>query len=215
MVKDLPANTVERLSLYRRVLLNYPYENNPHIHSHRLAHLLKINPAHVRRDLMLIGFTGDIHKGYNIKKLIEKVGEAIDCRYVQKVAFVGIGDMGRAVAEYFNNMNTKLKVTATFRINDEPATQFLDVKCYNISKMNDVLRKQKIEIAVLAVPQSFAKDITKAIVHAGVKGILNFTSVYLTVPKEVHVENYDMIAKLEKLAYFTNKDTCPSEGEDK
>ena len=213
MIKNLPANTVERLSLYRRVLLNYPYEESPYIHSHRLAHLLKINPAHVRRDLMLIGFSGDIHKGYYIKSLIEEVGNAIDCRYVQKVAFVGIGDMGRAVAEYFNNMKTKLKVAATFRINDEPATQFLDVKCYNISKMNEIVRKEKIEIAVLAVPQSFASEISKAIVNAGVKGILNFTSVHLKVPKDVYVENYDMIAKLEKLAYFTNKDSCPTEGE--
>ena len=213
MVKELPANTVERLSLYRRILLNYPYRESPYIHSHRLANLLKINPAHVRRDLMLIGFTGDIHKGYNIEKLIAKVGEAIDCHYKQKVAFVGIGDMGRAVAEYFNNMNTKLIVAATFRINDEPATQFMDVKCYNISKMNEILRKENIEIAVLAVPQSFAGDVSKAIVHAGVKGILNFTSVHLSVPKEVYVEDYDMIAKLEKLAYFTNKDRCPAEEE--
>ncbi len=214
MVKDLPANTVERLSLYRRVLLNYPYQDTPYIHSHRLAHLLKINPAHVRRDLMLIGFTGDIHKGYNIKSLIEKVGDAIDCRYIQKVAFVGIGDMGRAVAEYFNNANSKLKVAATFRLNDEPATQFMEVKCYNISKMKEVIKNQKIEIAVLAVPQNFAPDITKAIVQAKVKGILNFTSMHLQVPSEIHVENYDMIAKLEKLAYFTNKDSCPSEGEE-
>lgn len=214
MVKNLPANTVERLSLYRRVLLNYPYEQSPYIHSHRLAHLLNINPAHVRRDLMLIGFTGDIHKGYNIKNLIKKVGEAIDCRYIQKVAFIGIGDMGRAVAEYFNNDNSKLKVAATFRLNDEPATQFMEVKCYNISKMKDILKKEKIEIVVLAVPQDFTVEITKAIVAAKVKGILNFTSVHLKVPKAVHVENYDMIAKLEKLAYFTNKDTCPSVGEE-
>jgi redox-sensing transcriptional repressor len=210
MIKDLPANTVERLSLYRRVLLNYPYEENPNIHSHRLAHLLKINPAHVRRDLMLIGFTGDIHKGYNIKKLIERIGDSIDCRYVQKVAFIGVGDMGRTVAEYFNKMDTKLKVAATFRINDEPATQFKDVKCYNISRMGEVLRKEKVEIAVLAVPQSFANEISKTITSAGIKGILNFTSVYLKVPKEIYVENFDMIAKLEKLAYFTNKDSCPA-----
>ncbi len=214
MVKNLPANTVERLSLYRRVLLNFPYEETPYIHSHRLAHLLKINPAHVRRDLMLIGFTGDIHKGYNIKSLIERVGEAIDCRYIQKVAFIGIGDMGRAVAEFFNSVNSKLKVAATFRLNDEPVTQFMEVKCYNISKMKEILRKEKIEIVVLAVPKSFALEITKAVVQAKVKGILNFTSVHLQVPKEVHVENYDMIAKLEKLAYFTNKDTCPSTGDE-
>ncbi len=213
MINNLPSNTVERLSLYRRVLLNFPYEETPYIHSHRLAHLLKINPAHVRRDLMLIGFTGDIHKGYNIKSLIKKVGDAIDCRYIQKVAFIGIGDMGRAVAEFFNNINSKLKVAATFRLNDEPVTQFMEVKCYNISKMKEILKKEKIEIVVLAVPKTFAPEITKAVVQAKVKGILNFTSVHLQVPKEVHVENYDMIAKLEKLAYFTNKDTCPSRDE--
>jgi redox-sensing transcriptional repressor len=213
MINNLPSNTVERLSLYRRVLLNFPYEETPYIHSHRLAHLLKINPAHVRRDLMLIGFTGDIHKGYNIKSLIKKVGDAIDCRYIQKVAFIGIGDMGRAVAEFFNNINSKLKVAATFRLNDEPVTQFMEVKCYNISKMKEILKKEKIEIVVLAVPKTFAPEITKAVVQAKVKGILNFTSVHLQVPKEVHVENYDMIAKLEKLAYFTNKDTCPSSDE--
>jgi redox-sensing transcriptional repressor len=193
------------------VLINSPHKETPYIHSHRLAHLLKINPAHVRRDLMLIGFTGDIHKGYDIKKLIKKIGEAIDCRYIQKVAFVGIGDMGRAVAEYFNHMNTKLEVVATFRVNDEPATQFMDVKCYNISRMSEILRKEKVEIVVLAVPHSFVNDVSKAIVHAGVKGILNFTSVYLKVPKNVYVENFDMIAKMEKLAYFTNKDFCPTE----
>ena len=211
MINNLPPNTVERLSLYRRALINYPEDKSPFIHSHRLAHLLKINPAHVRRDLMLIGFTGDIHKGYDINKLIEKIGDAIDCRYTQKVAFVGIGDMGRAVAEYFNNSNSKLKVVATFRIKDEPATQFLDVKCYNISKINTVLKKEKTEIAVLAVPQSFAQEIANAIVNAGVKGILNFTSVYLKVPKNVHVENFDLIARMEKLAYFTNKDFCKTE----
>jgi len=211
MINNLPPNTVERLSLYRRVLLNYPKEKSPYIYSHRLAHLLKINPAHIRRDLMLIGFTGDIHKGYDIKKLIEKIGDAIDCRYVQKVAFIGIGDMGRAVAEYFNNSNSKLKVTATFRIKDEPATQFMDVKCYNISKIEKVLKEEKTEIAVLAVPQSFAQEIADTLVKAGIKGILNFTSVYLKVAKTVYVENFDLIARMEKLAYFTNKDFCPTE----
>ncbi|VAW26721.1 hypothetical protein MNBD_BACTEROID07-1681, partial [hydrothermal vent metagenome] len=61
MINNLPANTVERLSNYRRTLHDLKMEKQTHIHSHQLAHLLKINPAHVRRDLMLIGFSGDIH----------------------------------------------------------------------------------------------------------------------------------------------------------
>ncbi len=209
MINNLPANTVERLSLYRRILLNFPIQEKPNIHSHQLAHLLKINPAHVRRDLMLIGFTGDIHKGYDIQSLIKSIGQAIDCIHIQKVAFVGIGDLGRAVADYFNHQDAKLKVVATFRINDEPTVQFQDVKCYNISRMKQIMRKEKIELCVLAVPSSFAEDISKVVIDSGVKGILNFTSVHLKVPDTIYIEHYDMISKLEKLAYFTNKDNCP------
>jgi len=172
---------------------------------HQLAHLLKINPAHIRRDLMLMGFSGDVHKGYEIKKLIKKIGQTIDHERVQKVAFVGIGDLGRAVAEYFNNTDTRLKVAATFRLTEEPKVQFTDVKCYNIGKMKTIIRKEGIELIVLAVPPSFAKEMSKAIISTGVKGILNFTSVHLEVPKHIYIEEYDMISKLEKLSYFTNK----------
>ena len=211
MIKNLPGNTVERLSNYRRTLLNLRTEEKTHIHSHQLAHLLKINPVHVRRDLMLIGFSGDIHKGYDVSELIKSIGRAIDCVYVQKVAFVGVGDLGRAVADYFNYQDTMLQVAATFRIDKEPGMQFPDVKCYNISRMKEIMRRENIELSVLAVPSSFAGDISKIIIDSGVRGILNFTSVHLKVPKEIHVENYDMISKLEKLAYFTNKDSCPEE----
>ncbi len=211
MIKNLPANTVERLSNYRRILLGLEGKERTHIHSHQLAQLLKINPAHVRRDLMLIGFSGDIHKGYDIGKLIASVGEAIDCVHVQRVAFVGVGDLGRAVADYFNHQNTKLQVAATFRIGQEPGIPFPDVKCYNISRMKTVMRQEHIELCVMAVPDSFVAELSKIIVDAGVKGILNFTSSRLRVPKDIYVEHYDMISKLEKLAYFTNKDSCPGE----
>ncbi len=211
MINNLPANTVERLSLYRRVLLNYPVEKKPYIHSHQLAHIIKINPAHIRRDLMLIGFTGDIHKGYYIPEMITEIGKAIDCTRTLKVAFIGIGDLGRTVAEYFNHDDSKIKIAATFRFDKEPENQFPDVKCYNVSKINNVIKQKNIELAVVAVPPEFAESISKKLVKAGIKGILNFTSVHLQVPEEVYVENYDMINKLEKLAYFTNKDSCPSE----
>lgn len=211
MINNLPASTVERLSNYRRTLHDLKMGNHTYIYSHQLAHLLKINPAHVRRDLMLIGFSGDIHKGYEISKLIESIGKAIDCVHVQKVAFVGVGDLGRAVADYFNHQGTKLQVAATFRIGKEPGMQFPDVRCYNISRMKEIMRQENIELCVLAMPNSFVTDISKTIVESGVKGILNFTSSHLKVPKEIYVEHYDMISKLEKLAYFTNKDICPGE----
>ncbi|MFK5854670.1 MAG: redox-sensing transcriptional repressor Rex [Bacteroidota bacterium] len=204
MIKNLPPNTVERLSLYRRKLLNYT-EEKQFIHSHKLAHLLQINPAHIRRDLMLIGFSGDVHKGYDIENLIISIGDVIDSPKKRKVTFVGIGDLGRAVAEHFNNPNTKLEIAATFRLTEEPKVQFPNVHCYNISKMKAIIKKEKIELCVIAVPKEYAKEISKTVIESGVKGILNFTSVHLTVPDSIYIEDYDMISKLEKLAYFTSE----------
>ncbi len=205
MIKDLPPNTVERLSLYRRKLINYASEEKKYIHSHQLAHLLRINPAHIRRDLMLIKFNGDVHKGYDISKLVARIGKVIDGPVIRKIAFVGIGDLGRAVAEYFNGTDNMLRIAATFRLREEPKVQFPDVHCYNISKMKDILKKEKIELCVIAVPMDYAKEVSKTVVESGVKGILNFTSVILDIPDSVYVEDYDMIAKLEKMAYFANE----------
>lgn len=204
MITDLPPNTVERLSLYRRKLINYATGGQAYIHSHQLAHLLRINPAHIRRDLMLIKFTGDVHKGYHIDKLIDQIGNVIDGPQIRNIAFVGIGDLGRAVAEYFNISQTKLKIAATFRLRKEPKIQFPDVNCYNISKMKEIIKKEKIELCVIAVPMAYAKDISKTVVDSGVVGILNFTSVNLDLPDNIYVEDYDLIAKLEKMAYFAN-----------
>jgi len=154
---------------------------------------------------MLIGFTGDVHKGYEIEKLIIEIGKAIDCQHKRKVAFIGIGDLGRAVAEAFNHDDSKLEVAATFRLTAEPEIQFQNVHCYNVSKMKQIIRQKKIDLAVIALPNADVDEITKLIVDAGVKGILNFTSAHLKVPETVFVENYDMMSKLEKLSYFTNE----------
>ncbi len=70
--------------------------------------------------------------------------------------------------------------------------------------MKDIIKKNKIDLCVLAVPREFAIEISKKVVDSGIKGILNFTSVHLNVPKDIYIEEYDMISKLEKLAYFTN-----------
>lgn len=204
MIADLPPNTVERLSLYRRKLQNYITPDRQYIHSHQLAHLLRINPAHIRRDLMLIKFNGDVHKGYEINKLINQIGKVIDGPVVRKIAFIGMGDLGRAVGEYFQDSDAKLQIAATFRLEDGPKVQFPRVNCYNISKMKEIIRKEGIELCVIAVPSIHAVEVAKVAVESGVVGILNFTSVNIDVPDNVYVEDYDMIAILEKMAYFSN-----------
>jgi len=200
----LPEKTVERLSQYRRLLYNYQYLDHAFIFSHNLARILKTNAANVRRDLMLIGVTGDVHKGYDINELILKISEAIDHDEPEKVAFIGIGELGRAVSEYFTRYSSKLVIAATFRFGQNPQPAY-DLPCHNISELPHVIIKHQIRICVVAVPIEFAKEISTILVHSGVLGILNFSSAHLQLPSHIFVENYDMITKLEKVAYFMKK----------
>ena len=102
--KALPDKTVERLSQYRRNLLLCLAKGKQHIFSHEIAQLLHITPVQVRRDIMLIGYTGTLRKGYDIKELIDLIGNILDTNEGQQVAVIGIGNLGRSLIGYFNGI---------------------------------------------------------------------------------------------------------------
>lgn len=204
--KRLPDKTVERLSQYRRTLLIANGTGKHHIFSHELAALLHITSVQVRRDIMLIGYSGTLRQGYDVKELIEIIGKIIDSKEGQKVAVIGIGNLGRAIIGYFSGKRTKLSVVAGFDVNPEKIDKvYAGVWCYHFDKLTEIIKKENITIAVLTVPASDAAQVADLLVMAGIKGILNFTPKPINVPSNVHLEEYDIITSLEKLAYFVKK----------
>lgn len=204
--KKLPDKTVERLSQYRRTLLIANATGKHHIFSHELAAMLHITSVQVRRDIMLIGYSGTLRQGYDVKELIEIIGKIIDSKEGQKVAVIGIGNLGRAIIGYFSGKRTKLTVVAGFDINpDKVERAYAGVWCYHFDKLTEIIKNENITIAVLTVPASEAANVADLLVMAGIKGILNFTPKPINVPSNVHLEEYDMITSLEKLAYFVKK----------
>ncbi|HAH57825.1 MAG: redox-sensing transcriptional repressor Rex [Lentimicrobium sp.] len=204
--KRLPDKTVERLSQYRRALLNYLSGGKQHIFSHEIANLLHITAVQVRRDIMLIGYTGSLRQGYDARELIDLIGKIIDTREGQKVAVVGIGNLGRAIMGYFAGKRTKLSIVAAFDSNPDKVDKiYAGVHCYSSDQMIDIIRKENISIAVISVPGDVAVKVAEELVLAGIKGILNFSPKALNVPEHVYLQEYDMITMLEKIAYFAKK----------
>ncbi len=205
-LKRLPDKTVERLSQYRRTLLLVAATGKQHIFSHELAAMLHITSVQVRRDIMLIGYSGTLRQGYDVKELIETIGKIIDSKDGQKVAVIGIGNLGRAIIGYFSGKRTKLSVVAAFDINtDKIDRAYAGVWCYHFDRLAEIIKKENINIAVLTVPGSDAAMVAEMLVLAGIKGILNFTPKPINVPSNVYLEEYDIITSLEKLAYFVKK----------
>ena len=202
----LPGKTVERLSEYRRTLLECLNEKRNFIFSHDLAARLHITAVQVRRDLMLIGYSSVLRKGYDVRELIDTIGKIIDSEQSVNVAVIGIGNLGRAVAGYFKGKRSKLNLVASFDTDPQKVNKVISgVKCYPYSESERLVRELDIRIAILTVPPDFAVEIAEEAVRFGIKGILNFTTIPLNVPSGVYLEEYDMITSIEKVAYFVKE----------
>ena len=199
----LPERTVERLSEYRRSLLQCLEEGKTHIFSHELAELHHNTAVQVRRDIMFIGYTSMQRKGYDVRELIDVIGEILDSEKGLNVAVIGIGNLGRAVTTYFVGKRSKLNIIATFDVDTTKIDRVISgVKCYPLSRLQEVVASHQISIAIMTVPADSATEVSAQLVESGIKGVLNFTTVPLDVTEKVYLDEYDMITSLEKVAYF-------------
>lgn len=207
-LKELPGKTIERLSQYRRILFNNLNEGKTNVYSHELARVMNLTPVQVRRDLMLIGYSGSQSKGYIIKDLIGLIGEIIDSKHPQNVAIIGMGNLGRAITSYFAGKRDRLSIVAAFDNDTQKINRIIaGVPCHHINQIKEVVPAEKIRMAILTVAPEATHEVAKLLIEAGIKGILNYTSVPLTVPEGIHLEEYDIITSLEKLAFFVKEDT--------
>lgn len=155
---------------------------------------------------MLIGYSGTLRQGYEIRELIELIGNIIDSTEGLRVAVIGLGNLGRAMISYFNGKRTKLTIVAAFDINPEKVNRvYAGVPCYHVDMLNKIIRNENIPIAIMTVPGEEVARVTETLVIAGIKGLLNYTPTPVNVPPSIYLQEYDMITSLEKIAYFVKK----------
>lgn len=202
-MKRMPAKTVERMCLYRQILLNLTNAGQEYVFSHELASIAMASAAQVRRDLMMLNSVGTPQKGYKIKAFLTEIEKLIDPEDVQKVALIGVGNLGRAILSYFIRRRPKIAIVAGFD-NEAVKTNRMVAACpiHDISSLEDIVAKEGINLAMITVPADQAQNIANRLVAAGVKGIVNFAPIRLKVPDDVYLEDLDITLALEKTAYF-------------
>lgn len=202
----LPDKTIERLSQYRRNLLIILAKGKEFIFSHEIAQLLHITPVQVRRDIMLIGYNGTLRRGYDIKELIDLIGNIIDTNDGQNVCIMGLGNLGKAILNYFAGKRPKLKIVAAFDTNPEKIGHlYAGVPVLHVDELNEKIKSLDISIGIITVPFDKALETANLLVDSGIRGILNFSSKPLNLPEHVYLEEYDMITSIEKVAYHTKR----------
>lgn len=198
-----PEKTVERLSLYRRLVEEMLRSGQTSVYSHQLADLAGVTSSQVRRDFMFIGTQGRANTGYDLKELKAGVDSFLVSQEPDGVALVGVGNLGRAVLAFFHGRRPNLVIKACFDQDPDKIGRVIHgCRVYSTSDIEKVVKENNINLALIAVPKSVAQDSTDKLIAAGVKGIVNFAPVPLSVPKNVYVDNVDFTMSLEKVAHF-------------
>jgi redox-sensing transcriptional repressor len=200
-------HTVERLSMYRRMLDELAHEGVESVHSQQLAAMVGVTPAQLRRDLASFGSFGNIARGYDVQQMSRTISRIVGTDSTQAVALVGVGDLGRALLTYRGFEERGFHIAVAFDVDPEKIGRvFAGRRCYSLSELEKVLAEFDIRIVILASRPEGLQIVVDRAALVGVRSFLNFVPKRVMAPKESFVEHIDISAKLEKLSFLSKRE---------
>ena len=196
--------TTNRLSVYLRCLTQLEDAGVETISSQALAEQFHLNAAQIRKDLAYFGEFGVRGVGYYVKDLKRHLRQILGLDRKLRVAVMGAGNLGLALADYPGFRREGFEISALFdvadsKIGDESRS---GVPIFDIRELKRVVRKERIDIAVIAVPAESAQPVLDLVVSAGVKAVLNFSPGSLKAPAGVKLKSVDLTVSLESLSFY-------------
>jgi len=201
--REIPDIIVGRLPVYLRALRRMQAQGQQTTSSQELGEQVGISAAQIRKDLSQFGEFGKQGTGYNIAFLVTKLREILQVERVWDVALVGMGDMGHALARYQGFSDRGFRVAMVF--DSDPvkigkgAGEFI---VRDAEEMVQAIREAGIKVAMVCVPASIAQEVTNQLVEAGVRAILNYAPISLSVPAGVRVQYLDPSIGLHRMTYY-------------
>ena len=207
MKKIISQATIDRLPLYFRTLRLAEAEDLPIISSEELGRRLDITPEQIRKDLATFGQFGRKGIGYDVCELKEKIGNILGLHKHWRLAIVGIGHLGGALANYVNFASLGFSVVTLLDKNKEIiGIEVNGIKIESVRRMKSIIKGKKVDIGVITVPASEAQIVADKLIAAGVKGIWNFAPIKLSVPSNIPLVNEDLSIGLSALSYHMTQE---------
>ncbi|QCZ48913.1 Redox-sensing transcriptional repressor rex [Levilactobacillus brevis] len=201
--QKIPRATAKRLPIYYRYLNILLDADKTRVSSTELSEAIKVDSATIRRDFSYFGALGKRGYGYDVESLIKFFKKILNQDRLTNVALIGVGNLGHALLNFNFHQDGNVRISAAFDVNETIANTIQSgVPIYPMTDLRTQLEEQQIQVAILTVPSDVAQSVTDDAVAGGVKGILNFTPLRITVPKDVRVQNVDLTNELQTLIYF-------------
>ena len=207
MKKIISQATIDRLPLYFRTLRLVEDEQINIISSDELGRRLDITPEQIRKDLATFGQFGRKGIGYDVHELKERISNILGLHNRWRLAIVGVGHLGGALANYVNFASLGFTVAALLDRNAKIiGTQVNGLIVDDAALMNEIVAEKAIDIGVITVPAEEAQNVADLLIAAGIKGIWNFAPIKLCVPPNVPLVNEDLSIGLSALSYHMSQE---------
>ncbi|HUL01893.1 MAG TPA: redox-sensing transcriptional repressor Rex [Gemmatimonadales bacterium] len=201
-MRKIAESTVRRLSLYLRFLEHSQTRGAATISSADLARRGGTTPAQVRKDLSFFGSFGKRGLGYSVNELAAHIREILGLERTYRVVLVGAGRIGGALVQYPGFRQRGFNVMAIYDSDPKKVgTRWNGLMVRDVVHLEADLKREPTDIAIVVTPAEAAQVVADRLVHAGVKAILNFAPVQLTVPSDVVVKSVNMALELETLSF--------------
>lgn len=199
---EIPSVVIDRLPLYARALANLDEKGREVVSSQELGQQLNVTPAQIRKDLSYFGRFGKQGRGYNVRKLLDELRRILGLNRQWRIAIVGAGRLGRAIAGYEGFTPQGFRIVEAF--DSDPAligTTIDQLEVKNTSDLESVLRENPVDIGIVAVPADSAQKVIDALVRCGVRAILNYAPTAAQVPEGVQIKRIDPVLALQGMTY--------------
>ncbi len=202
----IPQGVIERLPAYLNALIHLRTGGGQTVSSARLSEMVEVNAAQIRRDLAYFGQFGKRGVGYDVGMLVDKLQRILGSDHSHRLAIVGAGNLGTAIARYDGLRSRGFVIAALFDSDPHKVGQRIgDLIVRDIDDLERMAREQGIRFGVIAVPPEAAQGVADRLCEAGIQVILNYSSTYVTVPDEVVLHNTDPVRELLNTLYYLSR----------
>jgi len=194
---------LKRLSNYKNVLFKLKSLGFVKVFSDNLGDAIGVSAAQVRSDFSHFGLTsGNKKGGYLVDELLDRLKELLGKGEIQKVVIVGCGKMGKAILSYGGFSVEGMKVIAGFDTNPAVVEPDAKIPIYDLSDLKKIIKKEKVSVAIMTVPEAASAQVFDVLQSAGIKGVLNFAPVQLRSTDECVVHNINIALEIENMFYL-------------
>lgn len=195
--------TTRRLSIYLRCVQILEAAGVETVSSQEMAEQFHLNSAQFRKDLAYFGEFGVRGLGYRVPDLKRHLIRILGLDRRIRMAIMGAGNLGTALAGYGGFNTESLRVTALFDADPNKVGRLLrpGLKIHHISELIPFIQDNPVHIVVLAVPTMVAQEVLEQVAAAGIKSVLNFVPLRLKVPAGVRMQSVDLKVQVESLVF--------------